>query len=99
MMKPFLAAMALALSTSVAFAAEDSNLTTKAMKDLPGNNSAGTTTNPTAKPNSGSLSEKQMQEQPGVNSDRTGTTATPNAKPSDSSLSGAEMDQNAGAHK
>jgi hypothetical protein len=99
MMKPFLAAMALALSASVAFAAEDSNLTTKAMKDLPGNNSAGTTANPTAKPNSGSLSEKQMQGQPGVNSDETGTTATPNAKPSDGSLSGAEMEQNAGAHK
>lgn len=99
MMKPFLAAMALALSTSVAFAAEDSNLTTKAMKDLPGNNGAGATTNPTAKPNSGSLSEKQMQEQPGVNSDTMGKTATPNAKPSDGSLSGAEMEQNAGARK
>jgi hypothetical protein len=87
------------LSTSVAFAAEDSNLTTKAMKDLPGNNGSGTTANPTAKPNSGSLSEKQMQDQPGVNSDTTGRTAMPNAKPSDGSLSGAEMDQNAGARK
>jgi len=99
MMKPFLAAMVLALSTSVAFAAEDSNLTTKAMKDLPGNNGSGATANPTAKPNSGSLSEKQMQDQPGVNSDTTGRTATPNAKPSDGSLSGAEMEQNSGARK
>ena len=99
MMKPILAAMALALSASVAFAAEDSNLTTKAMKDLPGNNGAGSTANPTAKPNSGSLSEKQMQGQPGVNSDTTGKTAMPNAKPSDGSLSGAEMEQNAGARK
>lgn len=99
MMKPFLAAMALALSASVAFASEDGNLTTKAMKDLPGNNGGGATANPTAKPNSGSLSEKQMQEQPGVNSDKTGKTATPNAKPSDSSLSGAEMEQNPGAGK
>ncbi len=99
MMKPFLAAMVLALSTSVAFAAEDSNLTTKAMKDLPGNSGGGTTANPTAKPNSGSLAEKQMQGQPGVNSAATGRTATPNAKPSDGSLSGAEMDQNAGARK
>src|SRR5690349_17147343 len=99
MMKPILAAMALALSASVAFAAEDSNLTTKAMKDLPGNNGAGSTANPTAKPNSGSLSEKQMQGQPGVNSDTSGKTATPNAKPSDGSLSGAEMEQNAGARK
>jgi len=99
MMKPFLAAVALALSASVAFAAEDSNLTTKAMKDLPGNNGAGATANPTAKPNSGSLSEAQMQRQPGVNSDKTGKTSTPNAKPADSSLSGAEMEQNVGAHK
>jgi hypothetical protein len=98
MMKPFLAAMVLALSTSVAFAAEDSNLTTKAMKDHPGT-MGGSTSNPTAKPNSGSLSEKQMQEQPGVNSDTTGMTATPNAKPSDGSLSGTEMEQNAGARK
>jgi hypothetical protein len=94
-----LSAIALFASTSLAFAAEDSNLTTKAMKDLPGNNGAGTTANPTAKPNSGSLSEKQMQEQPGVNSDKTGTTAMPNAKPSDSSLSGQEMKQNPGATK
>ena len=98
MKTPFLAVMLLALSTSFAFA-EDGNLTTKAMKDLPGNNGAGTTANPTAKPDSGSLSEKQMQLQPGVNSDKTGTTATPNAKPEDGSLQGAEMEQNAGAHK
>ena len=74
MNKVFLSAIALFASTSVAFAAEDSNLTTKAMKDLPGNNGAGTTAIPTAKPNSGRLSEKQMQGQPGVNSDTTGTT-------------------------
>ncbi len=98
MKTPFLAAMLLALSTSVALA-EDSNLTTKAMKDLPGNNGSGTTADPTAKPNSGSLSEGQMQRQPGVNSDTTGKTATPNAKPMDGSLQGAEMDQNPGARK
>jgi hypothetical protein len=99
MFKPFLALTALALSASIAIAAEDSNLTTKAMKDLPGNNGGGATADPTAKPNSGSLSEKQMQLQPGVNSDKTGKTAMPNAKPMDGSLSGAEMEQNAGAHK
>lgn len=99
MMKPLLAAMALALSTSVAFAAEDSNLTTKAMKDLPGNNGGGMTAQPTAKPHSGSLSEGQMQQQPGVNSDMSGMTATPNAKPEDGSLQGAEMNQNPGAKK
>ena len=99
MNKVILSAIALFASTSFAFAAEDSNLTTKAMKDLPGNNGAGTTANPTAKPNSGSLSEKQMQGQPGVNSDTTGTTAMPNAKPSDGSLAGQEMQQNPGATK
>jgi hypothetical protein len=99
MMKPFLAAMVLALSTSVAFAVEDGSLSSKAMKDLPGNNGPGTTADPTAKPPATGLSERQMQLQPGVNSDRTGKTATPNAKPDDGSLSGAEMEQNIGAHK
>lgn len=91
------AALLLALSGSVAFA-EDGNITTKAMKDLPGTH-GGSTSDPTAKPNSGSLSEAQMQRQPGVNSDRSGSTSTPNAKPADGSLAGAEMEQNAGAHK
>jgi hypothetical protein len=54
---------------------------------------------PTAKPNSGSLSEKQMQDQPGVNSDTSGMTATPNAKPQDGSLAGKEMQDNPGARK
>jgi hypothetical protein len=98
MTKPFLAAMLLALSASVAFAAEDSNLTTKAMHDHPGT-MGGSTSNATAKPNSGSLSEKQMKDQPGVNSDTSGMTANPNAKPSDGSLEGKEMEDNAGARK
>lgn len=97
MTKPFLAAMLLALSASVAFAA-DSDLSTKAMKDHPGT-MGGHTSNATAKPNSGSLSEKQMQGQPGVNSDTTGMTATPNAKPADGSLEGKEMEDNPGARK
>jgi hypothetical protein len=97
MMKPFLAATMLALSASIAFAADD--LSTKEMKDNPGVSSGGSTATPTAKPNSGSLSERQMQHQPGVNSDKTGSTAMPNVKPADSSLSGAEMDQNPGARK
>lgn len=97
MKSTFLAAALLVLSGSVALA-EDGNATTKAMKDLPGTH-GGSTSDPTAKPNSGSLSEAQMQRQPGVNSDKTGNTSTPNAKPEDGSLSGAEMEQNAGAHK
>jgi hypothetical protein len=92
------AAAVVLLSAGVAFAAEDSNSTTKAMSDHPGT-SGGSTAMPTAKPNSGSLSEKQMQQQPGVNSDTSGKTDMPNAKPNDSSLSGGEMKQNPGAGK
>lgn len=97
MMKPFLAATMLVLSASVVFAADD--VSTKVMKDNPGVSGGGSTAMPTAKPNSGSLSEGQMQHQPGVNSDKTGTTAMPNVKPADGSLSGEEMDQNPGARK
>jgi hypothetical protein len=97
MMKPFLAAMMLALSASIAIA-DDGNITTKAMHDHPGT-MGGSTSNATAKPNSGSLSEKQMQNEPGANSDTTGMTATPNAKPADGSLAGEEMHDNPGASK
>jgi inosine/xanthosine triphosphate pyrophosphatase family protein len=97
MKTPFLAAMLLALSATVSLA-DDSNLTTKAMKDLPGTH-GGTTADPTAKPNSGSLSEAQMQRQPGVNGDTTGKTTMPNAKPADGSIAGQEMEQNPGAQK
>lgn len=97
MMKPFLAATMLVLSASVVFAGDD--ISTKVMKDNPGVSGSGSTAMPTAKPNSGSLSEAQMQHQPGVNSDKTGTTASPNVKPADGSLSREEMDQNAGARK
>lgn len=93
----FAAAIIIAMPAA-AFAAEDSNSTTKAMSDHPGT-TGGATSDPTAKPNSGSLSEKQMQGQPGVNSDNTGKTSMPNAKPNDSSLSGEEMKQNPGATK
>lgn len=84
-----LAAVLLAVSASFA-TAEDGNITTKAMKDLPGT-SGGTTANPTAKPDSGSLSEKQMQNQPGVNTDSSGKTANPTAKVEDGSLTTKEM--------
>jgi hypothetical protein len=84
----FLAALLLAATSSVALA---QNATEKAMKDLPGNNGAGTTSAPTAKPDSGSLSEKAMQDQPGVNSDKTGQTANPTVKPETGSLSGKAM--------
>lgn len=83
-----LAAVLLALTSSVALA---QNATEKAMKDLPGNNGAGSTASPTAKPDSGSLSEKAMQEQPGVNSDKSGSTTSPTVKSDDGSLSGKQM--------
>jgi hypothetical protein len=91
MMKPFMAATLLALSTTVAFA--DNSLPAKATKDLPGT-TGGATADPTAKPDSGSLSEKAMQDQPGVNKDKTGTTADPTAKPADGSLAGKVMKDN-----
>lgn len=94
----FAAAVLLALSSSLALAVEDGSVTGKAMKQHPGT-SGGSTATPTAKPDSGSLSEKQMQDQPGVNSDKTGTTATPNAKPEDGSLAGKEMMDAPGAQK
>jgi hypothetical protein len=52
MHKAILAAAMLALTSSFAAAAEDSNATTKAMKDHPGT-TGGSTAAPTAKPNSG----------------------------------------------
>ena len=92
-----LAAVALALSTSFAVAADDSSLSSKAMKDLPGT-MGGKTADPTAKPMSGSLSEKAMQDQPGVNSDKTGKTAMPTAKPESGSLSDKAMKDNPGVN-
>jgi len=93
MLKPFLAATLLALSSS--FALADGSLSSKAMNDLPGT-MGGTTANPTAKPQTGGLAEQQMQNQPGVNSDTAGMTAHPNAKPEDGSISGKEMKDHPG---
>lgn len=88
-MKPhILAALIFAASSSLAIA---QNATEKAMKDHPGHTGAGSTATPTAKPDSGTLSEKQMQNQPGVNSDKTGKTSSPNAQPDINSLSGKVM--------
>lgn len=90
-----LAALALAFSTTLAIAADDSSLSSKAMKDLPGT-SGGTTATPTAKPDSGSLSEKAMNDQPGVNKDKTGSTTNPTAKPESGSLADKAMKDNPG---
>jgi hypothetical protein len=95
MKTPVLAAMLLAFSMPFAMAEEDSSLSGKTMKDLPAKTS-GETAKPTAKPDSGSLSEKAMNDQPGVNKDTTGKTADPTAKPDSGSLSEKAMKDNPG---
>ena len=59
MNKIILSAIALAATASLAFAAEDGNLTTKAMGDQPGT-MGGTTDNPTAKPEDSNTTTKAM---------------------------------------
>jgi hypothetical protein len=90
----FVAALLLALTGSVAVAAtpvkpEENSLSGKAMRDLPGNNSAGKTAHPTQKPEEYSQSGKAMRDQPG-NVSGTGT-GSPTARPGDNSLSGKVM--------
>ena len=63
MNKIIVCALALTASASLAFAAEDSSLTTKAMKDQPGT-SGGSTANPTAVPETGAATQKAMKDQP-----------------------------------
>jgi hypothetical protein len=87
MNKIIVCALALAASTSLAFAAEDGNLTTKAMKDQPGT-MGGSTANPTAKPDNSSLADKAMKDQPGTMG---GSTDMPSAKPDSGSLSDKAM--------
>ncbi|HVT30448.1 MAG TPA: hypothetical protein VHE81_20725 [Lacipirellulaceae bacterium] len=86
-----IAALASVLGISVAFAAEDQNVTGKAEAEHPGTSQPGTTAAPTSKPDAGSLSAKQKQSEPGVNAN-SGSTAHPAAKPGDSSLSKGQKD-------
>jgi hypothetical protein len=86
MKTPVLAAMLLALSTTIA-TAEINSLPGKAMSDLPGTK-GGITASPTAKEFSGSLSDKAVSDRIGLNS---GRTLSPLAQPDDNSLSGSEM--------
>ncbi|MBY0227138.1 MAG: hypothetical protein K2Q28_15150 [Hyphomicrobium sp.] len=95
-MKVFaLAAFVFATSTTLAFAGGD--LTEKVMKDSPGVTGAGSTSNPTAKPETGGLAEKAMQDSPGVTGG--GTTANPTSKPDDKSLTGKAMKDHPGVAK
>jgi hypothetical protein len=81
-----MAAILSVLGMTAAQAAEDQNVTGKAESQHPGTSQPGTTAAPNAKPDAGSLSAKQKQSEPGVNSN-SGATANPAAKPGDSSLS------------
>ena len=87
MNKIILSTLALIATASIAFAAEDSSLTTKAMKDQPGT-SGGSTVNPTAVPETGAATQKAMKDQPGTMG---GSTDMPNAKPDSGSLSEKAM--------
>ncbi len=78
-----------ALALAQAEKSDPGSLSTKAMKDQPGNTSGGSTANPDAKPDSGSLSEKAMKDQPGNSGG--GSTAAPTAKPDSGSLSEKAM--------
>jgi hypothetical protein len=87
MNKIIICALALTASASLAFAAEDGNLTTKAMQDQPGT-MGGSTAMPNAKASDGNLTTKSMQDQPGTMG---GSTAMPTAKPDSGSLSEKAM--------
>jgi hypothetical protein len=79
------------LGISAAVAADDQNITDKAKAEHPGTSQPGATSEPTAKPDAASLSAKQKQSEPGVNSN-SGTTANPTGVPNDSSLSKGQKD-------
>ena len=87
MNKMLMSAIAILASTAFALAAEDSSLTTKAMKDQPGT-SGGSTANPTAVPETGAATQKAMKDQPGTMG---GSTDMPTAKPDSGSLSEKAM--------
>jgi hypothetical protein len=87
MNKMIMSALAILASTTFAFAADDSSLTTKAMKDQPGT-MGGNTANPTAVPDTGAATQKAMKDQPGTMG---GSTDMPTAKSDGGSLSAKAM--------
>ena len=87
MNKIILGAIALAATASLAFAAEDGSLTTKAMEDQPGT-MGGSTSMPNAKASDGNLTTKAMQDQPGTMG---GSTSNPTAKSDGGSLTEKAM--------
>ena len=94
-MKKLILAAALLFAGNAGAYADD--LATKAMKDAPGVTGAGSTSNPTAKPDSGSLAEKALKDAPGVTGG--GTTEKPTVKPDSGSLSEKAMQDQPGVNK
>lgn len=86
-----LATLFLAASHTLASARD---LSTKVMQDNPGVTGSGTTTNPTAKPDTGGLAEQAMRISPGVTG--AGTTANPTAKPARGGLAEKAMQDHPG---
>jgi hypothetical protein len=87
MNKIFLGALSLAATTSIALAADDSSLSSKAMKDQPGT-MGGSTDMPTAKSGDSNLTTKAMKDQPGTAG---GSTDMPTAKSADGNLTTKAM--------
>jgi hypothetical protein len=89
-----LATLILAASHSFASARD---LSTKVMQDNPGVTGAGSTVNPTAKPDTGGLAEYAMRSSPGVTG--SGTTANPTAKPDAHGLAEKAMQDHPGVNR
>ena len=89
-----LATLILAATHSFASARD---LSTKVMQDNPGVTGAGSTVNPTAKPETGGLAEQAMRISPGVNGQ--GTTANPTAKPASKGLAEKAMQDHPGVNR
>lgn len=87
MHKAIFGALVLVASATFAFAADDSSLSSKAMKDQPGT-MGGSTDMPTAKSGDGNLTTKAMKDQPGTMG---GSTDMPTAKSGDGNLTTKAM--------
>jgi hypothetical protein len=94
MKRIILATLILAATHSFASARD---LSTKVMQDNPGVTGAGSTVNPTAKPETGGLAEQAMRISPGVNGQ--GTTANPTAKPAAKGLAEKAMQDHPGVNR
>lgn len=94
MYKALLGALVLAANATIALAADDSSLSTKAMQDQPGT-MGGETSMPSAKSDDGNLTTKAMKDQPGTMG---GSTDMPTAKSDDGNLTTKAMKDQPGAN-